>query len=502
MKKKMISLGTVAIATSLFAWDNKANAIVNDNYTGQSQVKEDSKNSNKISNDSLYWGVFGNLEAQFKNALNLLKEYQYSGEEYKEAKDKLMTRIVSENQYLLDKKFKEYEAYKILFPNLKAKDQTLKRLSFNDYDIQDLRQGEYNDIRESLKNAVDSFYKEVEGVQSKHKDLKSFDKTSKDEATDEVYSLVSEVDTIVATYYKDERYGENAKELKAKLDLILGDVKNPYQITNERIKKDMIDDLNSIIDDFFVDTKQNRPESITKFEWEKHNRKNNPDNFEKLVSETKDAVKNADDSWKSKTVKKYDANDNSSQNSENKELVIKEPTKPSIPTYTEEITKKPMPSIKQEIKEKIIYSSPQRFAGLSGEGDDFSTSYNSTQSGTTTNSNLAEFEEDTIDVKQKADIRARSQYGPRPHFNKTPKYIKYKDASTGIHEYNDGTFEYEARPRFNKPASTNKYNVTTKQDGTVSYGARPTFNKSSYTNAYNVTTHANGTTTYGPRVTK
>ncbi len=33
------------------------------------------------------------------------------------------------------------------------------------------------------------------------------------------------------------------------------------------------------------------------------------------------------------------------------------------------------------------------------------------------------------------------QYGPRPQFNKTPKYVKYRDAGTGIREYNDGTFD-------------------------------------------------------------
>ncbi|MGT2398210.1 hypothetical protein ACVPOR_14960 [Staphylococcus aureus] len=42
--------------------------------------------------------------------------------------------------------------------------------------------------------------------------------------------------------------------------------------------------------------------------------------------------------------------------------------------------------------------------------------------------------------------------------------MKYRDAGTGIREYNDGTFGYEARPRFNKPSETNAYNVTTNQN--------------------------------------
>ncbi|HDX7831682.1 TPA: hypothetical protein RUV07_001684 [Staphylococcus aureus] len=223
--------------------------------------------------------------------------------------------------------------------------------------------------------------------------------------------------------------------------------------------EETVKDLETIIDEFFTDIGKQRPSEIPALT---ENDENNKTLAKTLRKSTKPIEKKPTQNKPIDNAVK----DADRQNAGNKEFVIKEPTKPSIPTYTEEITKKPMSSIKQEIKEKIIYSSPQRFAGLSGERDDFSTSYNSLQTRITTNSNLVEFEEDTS---------ARSQYGPRPKFNKTPKYIKYKDASTGIHEYNDGTFGYEARPKFNKPASTNKYNVTT---------------------------HANGTTTYGPRVTK
>ncbi|WRM61851.1 coagulase domain-containing protein [Staphylococcus aureus] len=56
----------------------------------------------------------------------------------------------------------------------------------------------------------------------------------------------------------------------------------------------MIDDLNSIIDDFFMETKQNRPKSITKYNPTTHNYKTNSDNkpnFDKLVEETKKQLK-------------------------------------------------------------------------------------------------------------------------------------------------------------------------------------------------------------------
>ncbi len=76
-----------------------------------------------------------------------------------------------------------------------------------------------------------------------------------------------------------------------------------------------------------METKQNRPKSITKYNPTTHNYKTNSDNkpnFDKLVEETKKAVKEADDSWKKKTVKKYGE-------TETKSPVVKEEKKVEEP---------------------------------------------------------------------------------------------------------------------------------------------------------------------------
>ncbi|MDQ7166156.1 coagulase domain-containing protein, partial [Staphylococcus aureus] len=52
MKKQIISLGALAVASSLFTWDNKADAIVTKDYSGKSQVNAGSKNGTLI--DSRY----------------------------------------------------------------------------------------------------------------------------------------------------------------------------------------------------------------------------------------------------------------------------------------------------------------------------------------------------------------------------------------------------------------------------------------------------------------
>ncbi|HHB0174742.1 TPA: staphylocoagulase [Staphylococcus aureus] len=547
MKKQIISLGALAVASSLFTWDNKADAIVTKDYNGKSQVKKESKNGTLI-DSRYYWEKIEALEKQFSSALALTDEYQYGGNEYKEAKDKLMERILGEDQYLLKKKIDEYDYYKKWYKATYPNDNS-KMYSFHKYNVYYLTMNEYNEISNSLKDAVEKFNNEVRDIQSKNEDLKPYDENTEKQETDKIYEFVSEIDTVFAAYYSHEKFGIHAKELRAKLDIILGDVHNPNRITNERIKKEMMEDLNSIVDDFFMEINQNRPTTIKKYDPNIHDytkKKENKENFDKLVKETREAVEKADESWKNKTVKKYEETVTKSPFVK-EEKKVEEPQLPKVGNQqevkttagkaeetTQPLVKIPQGTITGEIVKGPDYPTMENKT-LQGEivqGPDFPTmeqnrpslSDNYTQPTTTnpileglegssskleikpqgTESTLqgTQGESSDIEVKPQAtETTEASQYGPRPQFNKTPKYVKYRDAGTGIREYNDGTFGYEARPRFNKPSETNAYNVTTNQDGTVTYGARPTQNKPSKTNAYNVTTHANGQVSYGARPT-
>ncbi|MBR8909392.1 hypothetical protein HBO81_00830, partial [Staphylococcus aureus] len=49
MKKQIISLGALAVASSLFTWDNKADAIVTKDYSKESRVNEKSKKGATVS---------------------------------------------------------------------------------------------------------------------------------------------------------------------------------------------------------------------------------------------------------------------------------------------------------------------------------------------------------------------------------------------------------------------------------------------------------------------
>lgn len=555
MKKQIISLGALAVASSLFTWDNKADAIVTKDYSKESRVNENSKYDTPIP-DWYLGSILNRLGDQIYYAKELTNKYEYGEKEYKQAIDKLMTRVLGEDHYLLEKKKAQYEAYKKWFEKHKSENphSSLKKIKFDDFDLYRLTKKEYNELHQSLKEAVDEFNSEVKNIQSKQKDLLPYDEATENRVTNGIYDFFCEIDTLYAAYFNHSQYGHNAKELRAKLDIILGDAKDPVRITNERIRKEMMDDLNSIIDDFFMDTNMNRPLNITKFNPNIHDYTNKPenrDNFDKLVKETREAIANADESWKTRTVKNYGE-------SETKSPVVKEEKKveePQLPKVgnqqedkitvgtTEEaplpiaqpLVKIPQGTIQGEIVKGPEYLTMENKT-LQGEivqGPDFPTmeqnrpslSDNYTQpttpnpilkgiegnstkleikpQGTESTLKGTQGESSDIEVKPQAtETTEASHYPARPQFNKTPKYVKYRDAGTGIREYNDGTFGYEARPRFNKPSETNAYNVTTNQDGTVSYGARPTQNKPSETNAYNVTTHANGQVSYGARPTQ
>ncbi|HFD6523337.1 TPA: staphylocoagulase [Staphylococcus aureus] len=569
MKKQIISLGALAVASSIFTWDNKADAIVTKDYSKESRVNENSKYGTLIS-DWYLKGRLTSLESQFINALDILETYHYGEKEYKDAKDKLMTRILGEDQYLLERKKVQYEEYKKLYQKYKEENPTskVKMKTFHQYTIEDLTMREYNELTESLRSAVKDFEKDVERIENQHHDLKPFTDEMEEKATSRVDDLANKAYSVYFAFVRDTQHKTEALELKAKVDLVLGDEDKPHRISNERIEKEMIKDLESIIEDFFIETGLNKPVNITSYDSSKHHYKNHSEGFEALVKETREAVTNANDSWKTKTVKKYGETEIKSPVVK-EEKKVEEPQSPKFDNQQEvettagkaEETTQPVaqplvkipegtiqgvtvegpkyPTMEQHTIYGEIVKGPEyptmENKTLQGEivqGPDFLTmeqnrpslSDNYTQpttpnpilkgiegtsskleikpQGTESTLKGIQGESSDIEVKPQAtETTEASQYGPRPQFNKTPKYVKYRDAGTGIREYNDGTFGYEARPRFNKPSETNAYNVTTNQDGTVTYGARPTQNKPSKTNAYNVTTHGNGQVSYGARPT-
>ncbi|NFZ68870.1 coagulase, partial [Staphylococcus aureus] len=220
-----------------------------------------------------------------------------------------------------------------------------------------------------------------------------------------------------------------------KLDMIVGlsnDEIEERHPQNERLLKERVEDLETIIDEFFNDIGENRPENISPLT---NNEYKNKEMITKLKSDT-EAAKN-DESKRSKRSKRslntqnyksasqevtaeqkaeYERKakerkdkflaknkdnpvvsliDDEDDNENDKKLVVSAPTKkPTSPTtYTETTTQVPMPTVERQTQQQIIYNAPKQLAGLNGESHDFTTTHQSPTTSNHTHNNVVEFEE-------------------------------------------------------------------------------------------------------------
>ena len=151
----------------------------------------------------------------------------------KEAKDRLLEKVLREDQYLLERKKSQYEDYKQWYANYKKRKSSyrFKMANFHKYNLEELSMKEYNELQDALKRALDDFHREVKDIKDKNSDLKTLMQQKKIKQLRKYTISYLEIDTLVVSYYGDKDYGEHAKELRAKLDLILGDTDNPHKIT-------------------------------------------------------------------------------------------------------------------------------------------------------------------------------------------------------------------------------------------------------------------------------
>lgn len=232
--------------------------------------------------------------------------------------------------------------------------------------------------------------------------------------------------------------------LYSKLDLILGyeDYERKYkQPTNSRMLNEKMEDLETIIDEFFEEIGKQRPINIPTLASEKE-KETNAKNANKLRADTEDAIndenkrcnrsKRSLDSQNYKSASQevtaeqkaeyekraeerkarfldrqkskkepvvsleYDFEHKQRFNNENdKQLVVSAPSKKPTTqtTYTETTTQVPMPTVERQTQQQIIYNAPKQLAGLNGESHDFTTTHQSPTTSNHTHNNVVEFEE-------------------------------------------------------------------------------------------------------------
>ncbi|HCD1988787.1 TPA: von Willebrand factor binding protein Vwb [Staphylococcus aureus] len=418
MKNKLLVLSLGALCVSQIWESNHASAVVSGEknpYVSESLKLNDNKSK------SLSLEKYKESLRSIMCTKEINKNDGYDEPEYKEAlntyRKKLFAELDALNKFLdEERKIASYIKKNMEVPS----------------NILGLTHGRYTAIYNAIKENKNEFEKNVENIESKHLDLKRFDEDKDYEARVKLNELENKV-LMLGQAFPDK---VDAREsLYNKLDMIVGlsnDEIEERHPQNERLLKERVEDLETIIDEFFNDIGENRPENISPLT---NNEYKNKEMITKLKSDT-EAAKN-DETKRSKRSKrslntqnyksasqevtaeqkaeyerkakerkdkflaKYKDNpvvsliDDEDDNENDKKLVVSAPTKkPTSPTtYTETTTQVPMPTVERQTQQQIIYNAPKQLAGLNGESHDFTTTHQSPTTSNHTHNNVVEFEE-------------------------------------------------------------------------------------------------------------
>lgn len=418
MKNKLLVLSLGALCVSQIWESNRASAVVSGEknpYVSESLKLNDNKSK------SLSLEKYKESLRSIMCTKEINKNDGYDEPEYKEAlntyRKKLFAELDALNKFLdEERKIASYIKKNMEVPS----------------NILGLTHGRYTAIYNAIKENKNEFEKNVENIESKHLDLKRFDEDKDYEARVKLNELENKV-LMLGQAFPDK---VDAREsLYNKLDMIVGlsnDEIEEIHPQNERLLKERVEDLETIIDEFFNDIGENRPENISPLT---NNEYKNKEMITKLKSDT-EAAKN-DETKRSKRTKrslnthnhksasqevtaeqkaeyvrkaeerkeKFLAKnkdnpvvsliDDEDDNENDKQLVVSAPTKkPTTPTtYTETTTQVPMPTVERQTQQQIIYNAPKQLAGLNGESHDFTTTHQSPTTSNHTHNNVVEFEE-------------------------------------------------------------------------------------------------------------
>ncbi|HDG6064751.1 TPA: von Willebrand factor binding protein Vwb [Staphylococcus aureus] len=418
MKNKLLVLSLGALCVSQIWESNHASAVVSGEKNPY--ISESLKlNDNKSKSLSL---------EKYKESLRSIictkeinKNDGYDEPEYKEALDtyrkKLFAELDALNKFLdEERKIASYIKKNMEVPS----------------NILGLTHGRYTAIYNAIKENKNEFEKNVENIESKHLDLKRFDEDKDYEARVKLNELENKV-LMLGQAFPDK---VDAREsLYNKLDMIVGlsnDEIEERHPQNERLLKERVEDLETIIDEFFNDIGENRPENISPLTNNEHKNKemitklksdteaakndetkrskrskrslnthNHKSASQEVTAEQKAEYERKAEERKEKFLAKNNDNpvvsliDDEDDNENDKQLVVSAPTKkPTSPTtYTETTTQVPMPTVERQTQQQIIYKAPKQLAGLNGESHDFTTTHQSPTTSNHTHNNVVEFEE-------------------------------------------------------------------------------------------------------------
>ncbi|HHW9620509.1 TPA: von Willebrand factor binding protein Vwb [Staphylococcus aureus] len=415
MKNKLLVLSLGALCVSQIWESNHASAVVSGEknpYVSKAlSIKGQKTNS---------WNL-----GQYKDSLRTVmctseinKNDGYDEPEYKEAMDTYRKKLFAE----LDARNKFLDEERKIESSKKNNNQVANG-------VLGLTHQRYLAIHEAIKENKNEFERKTQDIESRNPDLKKFDRDKDYEVRVKLNELENKVLMLGHAFPNKHEAREN---LYNKLDLIVGrsdDEREERHPQNDRLSKERVEDLESIIDEFFVEINENRPLNIPALV------ESNEENIEmakKLKADTEEAkTNNAKRSKRSLNTQNYKSAsqevtaeqkaeyerkaeerkekflaknkdnpvvsliDDEDDNENDKQLVVSAPTKkPTTPTtYTETTTQVPMPTVERQTQQQIIYNAPKQLAGLNGESHDFTTTHQSPTTSNHTHNNVVEFEE-------------------------------------------------------------------------------------------------------------
>ncbi|HHO7084230.1 TPA: von Willebrand factor binding protein Vwb [Staphylococcus aureus] len=471
MKKKVLILTLGALcASQLWNSDNASAIVTGENNSYISKALDLNSNSHKSLSVEQYEKSLRGLIL----SLSIGDEEKYNEPEYNEAIKRYQQRYLAEDEALL-KFFGEEKRLK------------KNRGNSDSNQILGLTHERYNSVFESLKQNKNDFLRDIEEVKLNYSDLSDFNVGTQDYAEQQINNLENQILMLGYTFYKSNK--DAVDDLYNKLDLILGyseEERKSKEVINKRMLDNKKEDLETIIDEFFIDIGTHRPNNIPLLASEKDkefNLKNMADlksDIEIAKTDISKRSKRTFDNQKYKNVsyeiseeqkaeyrkemeeikekflaKAKNSNpvvsliDDEDDNENDKQLFISTPTNRPIapPTYTETTTQVPMPVLERQTQQQIIYNAPKQLAGLNGESHDFKTTHQSPETSNHTYSNLVEFEETSAAPYNKSGSLVGFSQTDSSHLTEREKRVikrehvreaqKLVDNYIDTHSYND-----------------------------------------------------------------
>ncbi|EHD0812059.1 coagulase [Staphylococcus pseudintermedius] len=249
MKKKLLVLSASAVLASHFLVGGEASAIVSGEknpYTSKAlSIME------KSSTSSVTTEQYKKSLEDLIYALSIYNHERYDEPEYEAAVKKYQQRFMAEmeamNQFLQGEKVKERK---------RQKNEDIPE------HVIGLTHQRYEAIYNALKENKSDFDREITELNEKHPELKTFNQQQQTEADQKLNDLENQVLMLGQTF---TRKTDARANLYQKLDMSIGNLdyeREEKKPINKRMLDRKIEDLETIIDEFFEETDLARPKEI------------------------------------------------------------------------------------------------------------------------------------------------------------------------------------------------------------------------------------------------